>query len=99
MFNFEIGPATQRLESAIRFRRKGGGYWYPDTLTDRHAITLAKIHFRPTKSEDDVLAQFANVAFVEFMDKPLGTPKCDACGAVLIDGHICPTCDAVAATA
>ncbi len=35
MFNHEVAEATVRLDTAIRFRQAGGGYWYPDTLTDR----------------------------------------------------------------
>lgn len=72
MFNFEASQAQERLADAIQFRRKGGGYWYPDLPVDRHAIWLAKIEYRHTKSEDDALTQFANVAFVQFNEPPLG---------------------------
>jgi hypothetical protein len=74
MFNFEIEPAAQRLADAIQFRQKGG-YWFPDLTVDRNAITLAKIRYKPSKSEDEVLAQFANVAFVQFNEPPLGQPR------------------------
>ena len=64
MFNFELQPARERLADAIRFSRKGGGYFYPDDLTDRNAISLTKITYSPTKEWDEVVKQFANVAWV-----------------------------------
>ena len=72
MFTFEIEPAAQRLEQGIQFRQMGGGYWFPDTLTDRHAITLSKVCYRPSKSADAVKAQFAGIASVQFNEPPLG---------------------------
>lgn len=75
MFNFEIEPAAQRLADAIQFRRMGGGYWFPDTLTDRHAITLSKVCYRPSQCADAVKAQFAGIASVQFNEPPLGQAR------------------------
>jgi len=72
MFNHEIQPAFDRLADAIQFRQKGGGYWFPDTLTDRNAIRLSKIAYKPTKDPDDVLRQFSGVCFCQFNTPPLG---------------------------
>ena len=73
MFNSEIAEATVRLDAAIRFRQKGGGYWYADTTTDRNAITLAGVKdFHPAKTEDEILTQLSGVAFCEFLTPPLG---------------------------
>jgi hypothetical protein len=73
MFNSELAEATVRLDSAIRFRQKGGGYWYADTNIDRCAITLSGVKdFRPAKTEDEILTQLSGVAFCEFLTPPLG---------------------------
>lgn len=72
MFNHKIGPASERLADAIQFRQMGGGYWFPDTLTDRNAIRLSKVTYQPARSEDDVLGQFAGVCFCQFNTPPLG---------------------------
>ncbi len=73
MFNHEVAEATVRLDTAIRFRQAGGGYWYPDTTTDRNAIKLAGVKtFKPTKTEDEMLTQLSGVAFCEFLTPPLG---------------------------
>jgi hypothetical protein len=73
MFNTERAEATVRLDTAIRFRQMGGGYWYPDTTTDRNAIKLAGVKtFKPTKTEDEILTQLSGVAFCEFLTPPLG---------------------------
>ena len=75
MFNFELEPAFGRLDDAVQFRQKGGGYWYPDTPTDRDAIRLTKVTFRPAKTEDEVLTQFSGVCFCQFNAPPLGSVK------------------------
>jgi hypothetical protein len=72
MFQHERVEATVRLQDAIRFRQKAAGYWHPDTLTDRNAIALTSVVFKSSKSEDDILAQFGGVAFVQFLTPPLG---------------------------
>lgn len=66
MFDFERVAATKRLDDAICFRRMGGGRWYFDLLVDRHAAQLVKVEYHPVLTEDEVLAQFANKAFVQF---------------------------------
>jgi len=73
MFNSELAEATVRLDTAIRFRQMGGGYWYPDTTTDRNAVKLAGVKtFKPTKTEDEMLTQLSGLAFCEFLTPPLG---------------------------
>ena len=72
MFNCEIQPPSERLADAIQFRQKGGDYWYPDTLTDRNAIRLSKITYKPAKDPDEVLRQFSGVCFCQFNTPPLG---------------------------
>ncbi len=73
MFNSELAAATVRLDTAIRFRQKGGGYWYADTNIDRCAITLAGVKdFHPAKTEDEILTQLSGVAWCEFLTPPLG---------------------------
>lgn len=69
MFNFEVEPARQRLQDAIQFRRKGGGYWCPDLLIDRNAIELAGIDYKPSRDADAVLQQFGDIAWVEFIEE------------------------------
>ena len=71
MFNYEVKAATERLDCAIQFRQIRG-YWYPDLTVDRNAVALTKICFRPCKTEDEVLEQFANVAFCQFNEPALG---------------------------
>ncbi len=72
MFQHERAEATARLDTAIRFRQKGGGYWYPDTNIDRCAIELSGIRdFRPSKSPDEILTRLSGVAFCEFLTPPL----------------------------
>ncbi len=61
MFQREANEAGHKIRSGfIEFRRKAG-YWAPNLLTDRHAMTLLKVCYRPTKSADDVIAQFASL--------------------------------------
>ena len=72
MFNREVEEATERLDDAVQFRQKGSGYWYPDTTTDRNALHLLGVTFRPSKSADDVLTQLADKCFCQFNTPPLG---------------------------
>jgi len=72
MFNHELLPARQRLADAIQFRQMGGGYWHPDRLTDRNAVRLSGVTYRPAKDADDVLRQFSGVCFCQFNMPPLG---------------------------
>lgn len=74
MFNFERMAATKRLEDAIHFRRMGGGYWYFDLLVDRHAAQLVGVQYHPVLTEDEVITQFADKAWVQF-NEPLGQKK------------------------
>jgi hypothetical protein len=72
MFQRERAEAAARLDTAIRFRQKGGGYWYPDTNIDRCAIELAGVKtFKPAKTPDEMLTQLSGVAFCEFLTPPL----------------------------
>ncbi len=72
MFGSEVKEATIRLDTAIRFRQKGGGYWYPDTTTDRNAIHLTGLKtFKPTRTEDEMRTQLSGLAFCEFCTPPL----------------------------
>lgn len=72
MFEREIVEATGRLDRAIQFRQKGSGFWHYDTPTDRNAGKLAGVNFCPRLTEDEVLADFSNVAFCQFNTPPLG---------------------------
>jgi hypothetical protein len=71
MFNHQADEAGRKLAAgSISFRRKGGGYYYPDRIVDRNMIALVKVRYRPTRSEDEVLAQFADKAWVDFGPEP-----------------------------
>jgi hypothetical protein len=72
MFDREVVPAHQRLADAIQFRQMGGGYWQPDTLTDRNAMRLSGVTYRPSRDPDAVLQQFSGVCFCQFNTPPLG---------------------------
>ncbi len=69
MFNQERVAATARLDDAIHFKRKGGGYLYPDLLADSHALTLIHVRIKPTQSEDEILRQIGGRATVCFIEK------------------------------
>lgn len=68
MFNREIDEADTRAKDAIRFRRKGGGYYCPDLLVDRNALKLLKVQYKPTKDADNVLEQLSGLAWVMILD-------------------------------
>ncbi|MEN6558547.1 MAG: hypothetical protein ABFC54_10250 [Thermoguttaceae bacterium] len=68
----EVEEGTERIDDAIQFRQKGGGYWYPDTTTDRNALRLLNVTLRPSKSADDVLTQLSGRCFCQFNTPPLG---------------------------
>lgn len=75
MNNKELADATARLADAVHFRQATGGWWYPDLLVDRHALTLAGVPFRPCKTEDGILALCATAAdsfTCQFDTPPLG---------------------------
>ena len=72
MFSYEVQPARERLADAVHFRQAGGGYWYPDLPVDRNALHLAKVEFRPMRSEDEILTQLSGVCFCQFNAPPLG---------------------------
>lgn len=74
MFCYEVIKAQHRIQDAIQFSRKGGGYWFPDLLVDRAAIRLLKVSYKPTKDADEVLAQFTGLCFIQFNEKNI-TPE------------------------
>ena len=66
MSHDEAQAARARLADAIQFKRKGGVYWYPDLLVDRHAIDLLGITYHPKKDEDEIITQFSGIAWIQF---------------------------------
>ena len=61
--------ATALLENAaIRFRRLKDGYFTPFTLIDRAAIILVRVNYKPSRDPDEILEQFADRAWVEFLE-------------------------------
>ncbi len=69
MFQVEIEEAYHKLKTgSISFRKKGGGFYYPDKLIDRTMIRLVGVRYIPSKNEDTVIGQFANKAWVDFAE-------------------------------
>ena len=70
MFAHEANFARSKLQSgAFTFARKGGGFWYPDTLADRNAAVLLGVHgYKTTKSADEIIALFKGLDVgIEFL--------------------------------
>lgn len=63
--------ATKRLDDSIHFRRAGSGYFVPDLIVDRDALTLIGVTLKPTKSADDLIYQLSDKAWVTIHFRPL----------------------------
>ena len=61
MNHVQANQAQQRLKEAVQFKRKGSGYWFPDTILDRFTFSLLGVTYHPKRKEDEVLAQFNDV--------------------------------------